>query len=169
MAGRGTGPALRRRGLLAAALAAPVLTAGCKGFGALGTPPRQPPGVDLLTGVIAAEKVMIARYQAVLAASPALAPALGPLLAEHRAHLTHLTARLVPGAARPTPSAPASPAPPRVPAGAAAATAYLRGAEQAAAADLLRRLATAPPSLAQLLASIAASEATHAAALRRTG
>ena len=38
-------------------------------------------------------------------------------------------------------------------------------AERAAAAAQLGRLATATPSLAQLLASIAASEATHAVAL----
>ena len=44
----------------------------------------------------------------------------------------------------------------------AAARAYLRGAEHSAAQALLRHLAVASPSLAQLLASIAASEATHA-------
>ena len=43
--------------------------------------------------------------------------------------------------------------------------ARLRAAEQASAADLVRRLATVQPALAQLLASIAASDATHPAAL----
>ena len=43
--------------------------------------------------------------------------------------------------------------------------ARLRAAERASAADLVRRLATAPPALAQLLASIAASDATHVTAL----
>ena len=43
--------------------------------------------------------------------------------------------------------------------------ARLRAAERASAADLVRRLVTVPPSLAQLFASIAASDATHAAAL----
>ena len=38
-------------------------------------------------------------------------------------------------------------------------------AERASAANLVRRLATAPPALAQLLASIAASDATHVTAL----
>jgi hypothetical protein len=49
-----------------------------------------------------------------------------------------------------------------VPGTAAAALAYLRDAETAAAGSLLAHLAAAPPSLAQLLASISASEATHA-------
>jgi hypothetical protein len=55
---------------------------------------------------------------------------------------------------------------------AAAARAFLRGAEQAAAQVLLGHLAAASPSLAQLLASIAASEASHALLLgsrRRPG
>ena len=43
--------------------------------------------------------------------------------------------------------------------------ARLRAAERASAADLVRRLATVEPALAQLFASIAASDATHAAAL----
>jgi hypothetical protein len=49
-----------------------------------------------------------------------------------------------------------------VPGTPAAARAYLRRAEQAAAQALMGKLTAAPPSLAQLLASIAASEATHA-------
>jgi hypothetical protein len=52
-----------------------------------------------------------------------------------------------------------------VPGTPAAALGYLRDAENAAATALLARLAAAPPSLAQLLASISASEATHALVL----
>ena len=44
-------------------------------------------------------------------------------------------------------------------------TAQLRAAERASAADLVQRLATVPPALAQLLASIAASDATHVTVL----
>ena len=44
-------------------------------------------------------------------------------------------------------------------------TGRLRAAEQASAADLLRRLVTVQPALAQLFASIAASDATHVVAL----
>ena len=169
MTGRGTGPALERRGLLAAALAAPLLAAGCsRGFGALGTPPKPAPDVAVLTGAMDAEKLMIARYEAVLARSPALSGALDPLLAEHRAHLAALAARLVPGAARPSPSASASPAV-TVPPETARAVAYLAAAEDSAAAAYLRHLTVRSPSLAQLLASIAASEATHAAALGGPG
>lgn len=166
---RGAGPALERRGLLAAALAAPLLAAGCsKGFGALGTPPSPAPEVAVLTGAMKAEQLMIARYEAALARSPALAATLDPLLAEHRAHLAALTARLLPGAARPAPSPSASPRV-TVPAGAAPAVAYLAAAESSAAAAFLRQLAAVSPSLAQLLASIAASEATHAAVLGAPG
>jgi hypothetical protein len=43
--------------------------------------------------------------------------------------------------------------------------AQLRAAEGASAASLLRRLATVQPGLAQLFASIAASDATHATVL----
>jgi hypothetical protein len=47
--------------------------------------------------------------------------------------------------------------------------AALRAAERHASARLLDQLAAAPPSLAQLLASISASEATHAAILSAAG
>jgi hypothetical protein len=50
-----------------------------------------------------------------------------------------------------------------------AAFAFLRAAEQQASAALLSQLRAAPPSLAQLLASISASEATHAAILHAAG
>ncbi len=47
----------------------------------------------------------------------------------------------------------------------AAALAQLRAAEQAAVTTLMSRLNGASPSLAQLYASIAASEATHVSVL----
>jgi hypothetical protein len=165
VAAEGGGP-IPRRGVLAAALAAPLLVTGCsKGFGALATPPVPAPDVGVLTSAIASERHLIAAYQAVLAALPALSGKLAPLLAEHRSHVQHLAARLVPSAATPASSPAASPRPPQVPADTGDATAYLAVAEQAAAAALLARLGAASPSLAQLLASIAASEDTHAAAL----
>jgi len=43
--------------------------------------------------------------------------------------------------------------------------AQLHAAERASATDLVRRLVSVPPALAQLFASIAASDATHAVAL----
>jgi hypothetical protein len=56
-----------------------------------------------------------------------------------------------------------------VPAEPAAAVAFLRAAEQHASDALLSQLGLAPASLAQLLASISASEATHAAFLQSPG
>jgi hypothetical protein len=159
-----------RRGVLAAALALPLAAGGCKGIGALGTPPRPLPDVAVVREAITDETLMIARYTAVLAAAPALAGSLRPLLGQHQAHLTRLKARLVDPRAGSEP--PLSRPHPQVPGTPAAARAYLRGAEQAAAQALMGRLTAASPSLAQLLASIAASEATHALLLgphRRTG
>lgn len=169
--GRVWEPGLSRRGVLAAAalVTLPVLTSGCgKGFGALGPPPRPLPEVGVLTRAISREHLMIARYQAVVSGFPALAGELGPLLAEHRAHLTALHSRLLPGA-KPAPVPSSGPPIPAGPADRAAAIAGLRAAEDRAARALLDSLAVASPSLAQLLASIAASEATHAAALTRPG
>jgi hypothetical protein len=165
-----------RRGVLAAAVSLPLAAAGCKGIGALGTPPRPQPDVAVVRDAIDGETLMISRYNAVLAAVPALAGPLGPLLQQHHEHLARLRARLIEPnpASRPerSPAVTASPAGVQVPGTPAAARAYLRRAERAAAQTLLGRLTAAPPSLAQLLASIAASEATHALLLgpgRRAG
>jgi hypothetical protein len=161
--------------VLAATVASLPLLAvtGCKGVGALATPPRPAPEVALLRAAIAAEELMIARYDAVITRSPRLAAGLRPLRTEHRLHLAGLRSRLVvpPGraaaaAASPAPAGSgASPGASDAPAGAAAAISFLQEAERAAAADLLRKLTAVSPSLAQLMASVAASEATHVAAL----
>ncbi|HEY2305600.1 MAG TPA: hypothetical protein VGI05_06955 [Streptosporangiaceae bacterium] len=156
--------ATRRRVLTAAAAVLPLVAAGCKGIAALGTPPKAAPDVTVATDAVAVETQLIARYQAVLAANPTLAPALRPLLGQHHEHLTRLHARLIVpagGQPLPTPRATAHRTA-QVPGTPAAALGYLRDAEDAASGALLAHLATAPPSLAQLLASISASEATHA-------
>lgn len=155
-----------RRGVLAAAVSLPLVATGCRGIGGLGTPPSPQPNVAILRDAIDGEILMIARYSAVMTTVPALADSLRPLVRQHREHLATLRARLIeprPGT-RPErpPSARASPAGTHVPGTPAAAHAYLRRAEQAAAQTLLGKLTAAPPSLAQLLASIAASEASHA-------
>jgi hypothetical protein len=154
-----------RRNLLAAiAVTIPLLTAGCKGVGALGRPPRPLPDVAVLDQAITAEKLMIARYHAAIAGSPGQAAFLTPLLAQHRDHLARLASRLLDprptGTARPA----AAPAVPR-----ASAFTVLEGAEEDAANALVRHLAEVTPSLAQLLVSIAASEASHAVLLRSRG
>lgn len=170
-----------RRSVLAATVASLPLLAvtGCKGVGALATPPRPAPDVAVLRRAIAAEELMIARYDAVITRSAGLAAALRPLRAEHRLHLAELRSRLVVpaggvpagGAAgragrRPAQARAAAPA---ASSGPATAISFLQGAERSAAADLLRHLAAVSPSLAQLMASIAASEATHVAALSAAG
>ena len=159
---------LRRRSVLAATvMAVPLVAAGCKGVGALATPPEPGPDVALLRGAIDTEQALIARYRAAMAGSPGLAGTLGPLLAQHREHLARLRSMLIEPASpsatpRPTPSSSATAAP-----GSPAATlAALESAETDAARSLAGRLALAPPALAQLLASIAASEASHALLLR---
>lgn len=165
-----------RRSVLAAAMALPLAAAGCRGIGGLGTPPRPLPDVAVLRDAIAGETRLISRYTAILAAVPTMAATLRPILDQHQAHLARLKARLVlPGAAggaSPSPRESASRLAGQVPGTPAAAQAYLRGAEQGAAQALLRHLVAASPSLAQLLASIAASESTHALLLdphRRPG
>jgi hypothetical protein len=175
----------RRRVLAASAAALPVLlvTAGCRSSEVFAGPdplagrPTPSPGVITLQAVIAAEQDMIALYQAAVS-SNLRTPVVGGLLAQHRQHLVHLRAQLVvpPGTsvgasggasgggsvgASGGASASASPT-----AGPGRMTiARLRAAERASAADLVGRLAAVPPALAQLFASIAASDATHAVAL----
>ena len=161
-----------RRALIAAAAALPlVAVSGCNGVDVLASPPRQAPDVGLLRAAIAAEQLLVTQYAAVLrsltssgaGAPAALAAALEPLLGQHRAHLAELRSRLIvpAGSASPSPAARATGAP----AAPAAAVAFLRAAEQAAAAAMLGRLPGASASLAQLFASISASEATHVPAL----
>jgi hypothetical protein len=162
--------------MLAAAAMLPIAAvSGCDGVDVLDAPPSPAPDVTMLRQAIAAEEQLIAWYTAVLrdahqaggtaagGAATALTAALGPMLAEHQAHLAQLRSRLVVpagSAASPSPSRRATPAP-AGPGPGSAGVAFLRTAEQAAATAMLDRLRSAPGSLAQLFASISASEATH--------
>lgn len=155
-----------RRVMLAAAAMLPLAAvSGCEGADVLSAPPSPAPDVAVLRDAIAAERLMITHYAAVLreagsAGSPAAA--LEPLLAEHRAHLAQLRSRLiVPAGTKAAIGAPRAQAPAALPSGVSAGVAFLRAAEQAAASAMLSRLHSAPASLAQLFASIGASEATH--------
>jgi hypothetical protein len=169
----------RRRVLAASAAALPTLlvTAACQSSEVFAGPdplvgrPTLAPDVITLQAVIAAEQALIALYQDAVHGDlrMTLPPAgraslLEGLLAQHRQHLGQLQARLVLPPGTPSPQASAS-----VSASGSAAgrvtIARLRAAERASAADLVRRLVTMPPALAQLLASIAASDATHVVAL----
>jgi hypothetical protein len=166
------GGAVSRRSVLAASAAAlPMLLTACKGIQALGTPPPPAPDVVALRSAIAAEKLMVARYAAALsllrgqlppratAQDIVLYQSVRSVQAEHAAHLVQLKARLV----EPTLTSPsASPSPSTQVGGTIdAALAALEEAEQAASDRLLGQLVGVPGSLAQLFASIAASEATH--------
>lgn len=164
-----------RRLMLAAAAAGSLTLAGCRGISALGPVPK--PGADVvaLERAITAEELMVARYASALsqltgsggtgkqsasAAKHAIA-VVSAIHAEHEAHLAQLRSRLVlparVAAARPRPS----PTPPRLPAGWHNIMAALATAETAASDRLIGWVPGAPPALAQLMASIAASEAAH--------
>jgi hypothetical protein len=156
----------RRAMLAASAAAVPLLLSGCRGIQALGTPPPPAPDIRLLRSVIAAEQLMIARYRTAIRQAGAAGPpgkaavtGLSALLAEHEQHLAQLRARLTEPAGYPQPPSPTVSA--SGPAGLAPVLAALAAGEQAASDRLASQLLAVPPSVAQLLASISASEATH--------
>jgi hypothetical protein len=162
----------RRRVLAASAAALPVLlaTASCRSSDLFAGPdplagrPSLSPDVITLQAVIVAEQAMIKLYRAAVDGSLRAtdqAGTLNELLAQHRQHLARLQARLIvpAGSVSASPSASPSAVPARV------TVARLRAAEHASATGLLARLVTVEPSLAQLFASIAASDATHVVAL----
>jgi hypothetical protein len=152
------------------------LLTGCKGIQALGTPPPPAPDIVALRSAIAAEELMVARYTAVIrqfGSGGAAAGAVQTVLAEHGLHLVQLKSRLIepPGS---TPSAGARPHPtatptPQIASTLAAALTSLQQAEQAASDWLIGQIGVLPASLAQLFASIAASEATHVPFLQVAG
>ncbi|HZR52805.1 MAG TPA: hypothetical protein VFB06_25235 [Streptosporangiaceae bacterium] len=157
------------RRLLIGAVPLLFATAGCSsadlfaGPDPLHGPPSLAPETVVLSAAITAEERLVALYRSVLAGRAAgrTTTLLTSLLSQHEAHLTQLKARLVvPPGYHASPSASASAS-----AGAASAVARLRAAEQASAAALTRQLTGVSPALAQLFASIAASDATHATAL----
>jgi hypothetical protein len=168
-----TGPA-RRTLLIASAAALPVLLTACRGVEVLGTPPPPPADVETLRSAIDHEATLIASYAALtaaggsaaagsqagaagVAAAGRMAASLAVVLADHRQHLVQLKSRLVEPAGHR--SAAAGAATGR--GGPIRTIAQLEQAEQAASDRLIAQLAGLPPTLAQLFASIAASEATH--------
>jgi hypothetical protein len=159
-------PMLSRRQLLAASpTALPLFLAlsACQGPAGLSAPPAVSPQTQGLLQATTAELNLIWIYNKAMAAYSGLAPALAPLRAEHEAHLSQLRGRVI--------EPPGKQAPDTVtvmqPVGSTqrAALTRLRAAEQAAVTALMSRLDGASPAVAQLYASIAASEATHVSVL----
>jgi len=138
-------PVSRRR-LLQAALVVPA-AAACTSYDT--RPARIDPDVALRADAVARERLLIARYDAAVPT-----PAVASIRAEHEQHLAALGARLP--SASPAPSGPAAPAVP---------VAALVSAERAAAAEHVAAALQASPALAAVLASLAASEASHPVAL----
>ena len=123
-----------------------------------------------LQAVIAAEQAMIALYQAAVHSD--LRPAAGSAAWKGCSPSTgSISASSWPGWSCPRERRPRrSPRAPRprrssITGPGRVTIAQLRAAERASATDLVRRLVTVPPALAQLFASIAASDATHVVAL----
>jgi hypothetical protein len=154
-----------RRGMLrsCAALTAAGALAACSDEAA---PGRADPLESRLRGRAAEDTAtLIAAYDATLKAHPGLAGELRPLRADLTLHLKAFGGRPASPSSPASSSAP-SRAPAEVPADPAAAKRALARAEQrgvdARDADLL----DAPPELARLLASVAASGAGHVLLLR---
>ncbi|XVQ13316.1 hypothetical protein ACQP1W_12485 [Spirillospora sp. CA-255316] len=172
-AGPGGGAPSRRAALLGggAVLTVPILggCAGEDGGDAGGGAARAAvgAGVPILVGAIAAEQDLIALYEAVRRAHASLAARTDPALAHHREHLAVLRRHYVPGTDDRAGEGGAvpRPAPRQAPGRVSQALAALREAEGRAAAARAADAGRADPGLAQLLASIGACEAGHAAAL----
>jgi hypothetical protein len=148
--------------LLAASPLVLALSA-CKGPAVLSAPPGVSPQTQMLLHAVTAEQNMLWIYNKAVAVYPGLAGTLAPLRTEHEAHLAQLRARVIEPPGVPVPGTVT--ARPALGATRNAALAQLRAAEQAAVKTLMSRLDGASPSLAQLYASIAASEATHVGVL----
>jgi hypothetical protein len=157
---------LSRRQLLAASpTTLPLFLAlsACKGPAVLSAPPAVSPQTRALLHAVTAELNLIWIYNKAIASYSGLAPALAPLRAEHEAHLAQLRGRVIEPPGKQVPGTVT--ARPAIGATRDAALTQLRAAEQAAVETLMSRLNGASPSLAQLYASIAASEATHVSVL----
>jgi hypothetical protein len=157
---------LSRRQLLAASpttLPFFLALSGCKGPAVLSGPPPVSNQTTMLLHAVTAEDNLIRIYSEAIAAYSGLAPTLRPLLAEHQAHLAQLRDRVIEPPGKTVPDTVT--AKPALGATPTAALEQLRSVERGAVKTLLSRLGSASPSLAQLYASIAASEATHVTVL----
>jgi len=157
---------LSRRQLLAASpTTLPLFLAlsACKGPAVLSAPPTVSPQTQMLLHAVTAELNLIWVYKQAGAAYSGLAATLQPLLAEHQAHLAALRSRVIEPPGKRLPATVT--VRPALAATQAGVLTQLRAAEQAAVHTLMSRLGGASPSLAQLYASIAASESVHVTVL----
>jgi hypothetical protein len=158
----------RRRMLTVVLGSSALAVTACQEPAALRKPPGLSASVRTLRASITAEQGLVDSYHDVIRRFPQLSGRLNSFLAQHEQHLAQLRGRLV-VPPHVTMSPIPSPAATSPATSAEAAVESLVRAEQTAAATQLGRLKGAPPALAQLLASIAASEATHAVALTSGG
>lgn len=173
--------------MLAAAVVVPL--AGCTGSSREPSPvppvppaPLAPVGADLAlhAAAVERERELLAAYDQALAGDPARRALLRPLRAAHVEHLVALEAARPSASATPSPAAPSTAAPSTVTpsarpsAGASPAPrregrrvtlADLRSVERRAAAAHAADALPASRALAQVLATLAAAEASHAVAL----
>jgi hypothetical protein len=171
-----------RRAMIAVAAAGSLGLAGsltgCKGIRALGPVPHVGADVVTLEHAISAEEAMVAVYQAavnrlgntsITSGNGSDAQVVAAIHTEHAEHLRQLRSRLIlpPRYAGTKPGA--GPKPPQLPADTKAVIAILAGYERSAADRLTSALIAVPGPLAQLMASIAASESAHVVYLRQAG
>lgn len=155
--------ALTRRALLGGSV---LVTASCGPLRAAPPPRRdEDPDLAIVRRVIKAEEALLARYADARRLHPDLATRLDPIVAQHREHLAALRRRL--GTAPPPVSAAPRTAsepvriPKPIPDSPDLAIAALQADEDAAARTRVNDLRGASAALAQLLASVGASEASH--------
>ncbi|MFF5017277.1 hypothetical protein [Streptomyces sp. NPDC001165] len=157
----------RRRTLFASAAGAALLV-GCSADPDSGGGGDTPSATERARARAAKDSAgLLARYDAVLAAHPALAERLRPLRAEVAAHAKAFGGTTATGSPSPTatgsPSPAASTATPRaVPATEKDALADLAAAERGLADRRTKALLDVPGELARLMASVAAAGAAHA-------
>jgi hypothetical protein len=151
-----------RRGVVAVAAAG--LVGGCSDGAVRARPaPVTPdPGVVEKARAARDSAALLARYDAALAAHPALTGRLAPLRAEVARHVRAFGGPAIPPSASATPAAAhamaPSPAPAETP---ARALTGLAAAERTLADQRAKDLLTVPGDLARLLASVAAAGAGH--------
>ncbi|MDP4509445.1 hypothetical protein [Nonomuraea turcica] len=155
---------LSRRVLLAGGAAA--LTA-CNASGPPQPPAQAPdsPETLLLKDLIAEKERTIALYSSLIAGG---AQKLVPFRDRHQAHLDELRKHVKATASAPARLSASGSATPSASATPKTSLSRLRDLERKAAALRARQLASVSPGMAQLIASIGACEAAHAAALPRS-